>query len=403
MSLFKLQLPLSSLTTAQVPRRVLSFTGSMMMASVMVVASGMVNAGSFMEDLIDPDDGWLDGGKFLLEYPYAVLPVPIIITEPAVGEGLGVAAAHFHDAPKDAPVDGLDSRGRAMPRSISAVALGATNNDTKFIGGGHFGHYKQDSIRYEGVVGYADVFMDFYGSIDEPNEEGFSFNSEALILSQVLAFRLGESDWFVGGAYRLISTDSRFDLHDGDPGIDPETLDSNNAAVAAIIRYDSLDNQYAPKTGIVSDLQLARFDEAVGGDFNYNQYTWLNQVHLPLADDWVLGLRLDGDMASGDVPFYAVPYIELKGIPALRYQGKKVVTTEARLNWQLHPRWQLAAFVGAGRVSDDMDGLNEATSRVSRGVGFRYLGVKKLGMNMGLDFAKGPEDEVIYISFGTRW
>jgi len=26
-----------------------------------------------------------------------------------------------------------------------------------------------------------------------------------------------------------------------------------------------------------------------------------------------------------------------------------------------------------------------------------------LGVNMGPDLAKGPEEEVIYISFGTRW
>ena len=96
-----------------------------------------------MEDMIDPEDGWLDGGKFLLEYPYAVLPVPIIITEPAVGTGLGVAAVHFHDTREDTPVDELDSQGRTIPRSVSALALGATNNDTKFVGGGHFGFYNQ--------------------------------------------------------------------------------------------------------------------------------------------------------------------------------------------------------------------------------------------------------------------
>jgi hypothetical protein len=379
-------------------------TGRKILVFIIALAVGSTaGAGSFFDDLIDPEDGWFDGGKFLLEYPYGILPVPIIITEPAVGTGLGLAAVHFHDAPKNSPADGLDSKGRLMPRSISAVALGATNNDTKFIGGGHFGHYKLDTIRYEGIAGYADVYLDFYGSIDDPNDDGFSFNSEAYIINQVLAFRLGNSDWFAGGAYRLITTDSKFDLGDGDPGIDPEVLDSNNAAIAAVIRFDTLNNQYTPKSGIVSDLQLSRFDEAVGGDFNYNQYTWLNQGHLSLGKHWVVGLRVDMDMADGDVPFYAVPYIELKGVPALRYQGKKIVTTEARLNWEFHPRWQIGAFVGAGRAANDVDDLSKASSRVSRGLGFRYLGVKKLGMNMGLDYAKGPEEEVIYISFGTRW
>ena len=101
------------------PRRTLACLATLTVCST-------ASAGSFFDDLIDPDDGWIDGSKMLLEYPYAVLPVPIIITEPAVGTGLGVAAVHFHDAPEGAPEDGLDSKGRAIPRSISAAAMGAT-------------------------------------------------------------------------------------------------------------------------------------------------------------------------------------------------------------------------------------------------------------------------------------
>ncbi len=141
----------------------------------------------------------------------------------------------------------------------------------------------------------------------------------------------------------------------------------------------------------------------MGGDFNYNQTTWLNQAHFSLGEQWHFGVRLDADMVDGDAPFYAVPYIELKGIPALRYQGKKIVTAEVRLNWEFHPRWQVGVFAGAGRAAEQTGDLSDAPSRESQGVGFRYMGVKKLGMNMGLDFAKGPEEDVVYISFGTRW
>jgi hypothetical protein len=124
---------------------------------------------------------------------------------------------------------------------------------------------------------------------------------------------------------------------------------------------------------------------------------------MSLGEKWIVGARLDFDLAGGAPPFYAVPFIELKGIPALRYQGKKTAVTEARVNWELHPRWQIAAFIGAGKANNQFDDLWDSPTRVSRGVGFRYMGVRKLGMNMGLDFAKGPEEEVIYISFGTRW
>lgn len=377
--------------------------GSLSAALLIALICSTASAGTFIDKLIDPEDGWLDGGQVLLDYPYGVLPVPIIITEPAVGNGLGLAAVHFHDVGKGVPADELDSRGRTIPRSVSALALGGTENGTKFAGGGHFGHYKQDTIRYESIIGYADVFMDFYGPINQPNEQGAAFNTEAVALMQVLAFRLGESNWFAGGAYRYLNTDTKFKLGNDVPGISNDSLESSNAAIAAVVRYDSLDNQITPNHGIVSDLQLARFDKAVGGDFNYNQLTWLNQVHFTLGEKWKLGARLDSDNVDGDAPFYAIPYIELKGIPALRYQGKNTITSEVRLDWEFHPRWLIGVFAGAGRTANNRDNLSEAPSRVSRGLGFRYMGVKRLGLSLGLDYASGPEDDTVYISFGTRW
>ena len=89
------------------------------------------------------------------------MPVPIIITEPAVGEGLGLALVFFHppegysaeqneNLEKEVSVDlpELDPGVEADPGSVaqtkfvlpdvSAVAAGATNNDSWFVGGGHF-------------------------------------------------------------------------------------------------------------------------------------------------------------------------------------------------------------------------------------------------------------------------
>ena len=50
----------------------------------------------FADSMIDPVDNKIDASKFLAEKK-GFLPVPIIITEPAVGYGLGLAAVFFHD------------------------------------------------------------------------------------------------------------------------------------------------------------------------------------------------------------------------------------------------------------------------------------------------------------------
>lgn len=49
----------------------------------------------FDDNLVDPEDGMVDMSDYLSSAA-GFLPVPIIITEPAVGFGLGVAVAYFH-------------------------------------------------------------------------------------------------------------------------------------------------------------------------------------------------------------------------------------------------------------------------------------------------------------------
>ena len=99
-----------------------------------LLTSPTLQADSFFDMFIDPEDGYLDGSDFLLEHD-GILPVPIFITEPAVGNGLGLAGVYFHDP--DPAWEGKlrDVNGRQRPSSISAGAVGATSNDSKFVGG----------------------------------------------------------------------------------------------------------------------------------------------------------------------------------------------------------------------------------------------------------------------------
>ncbi len=32
----------------------------------------------------------------------------------------------------------------------------------------------------------------------------------------------------------------------------------------------------------------------------------------------------DGEVVDGDVPFYGYPFVQLRGVPAMRYQGEQV-------------------------------------------------------------------------------
>jgi hypothetical protein len=77
----------------------------------------------------DPEDGKLDASEWLLERK-GFLPVPILITEPAVGYGAGAALLFFRESIGDAVTKAKES-GRLTPPDIYGAALAATENGTK--------------------------------------------------------------------------------------------------------------------------------------------------------------------------------------------------------------------------------------------------------------------------------
>lgn len=103
------------------------------------------------------------------------------------------------------------------------------------------------------------------------------------------------------------------------------------------------------------------------------------------------------------MPFFGCPFVNLRGIPAMRYQGETVVTAEAEFLWGFTPRWTIAFFAGVATTSS-IDIFGSSREDVAAGgVGFRYRIARKLGMQVGLNVARGPEDTSIYLTVGSAW
>ena len=97
----------------------------------------------------------------------------------------------------------------------------------------------------------------------------------------------------------------------------------------------------------------------------------------------MLGLRGDAKAVDGDAPFYEYPFVEMRGIKVMRYQGDKTLLGEAELRWFFTPRWALVGFGGAART---FSGFASGDSDViySKGLGIRYLIARKLGLQAGI-------------------
>jgi hypothetical protein len=104
-----------------------------LMSAVMCGAVAFPTHAGWRDTFIDPQDGMLDASKYLSENRLGFLPVPIIITEPAVGEGLGLAGIFFHETEdqKKQRIDAAMEKGKAiLPENISLAGAAFTNNCT---------------------------------------------------------------------------------------------------------------------------------------------------------------------------------------------------------------------------------------------------------------------------------
>lgn len=360
-------------------------------------------AGSFFEQMIDPQDGQLDISQMLASKT-GFLPVPLIISDPAVGYGGGLAAVFFHDSKEEQPGKNDVNAPLSLPPSISFLAGAYTENNSWFAGGGHMASWKSDSIRYLGIAGYGDFNLKFYGvaADSNPDDVSMNFNAKGFFLLQEAIFRIKESNFFLGGRYSFLSTEVKFGLFDDFPEIPDPRFDSSTGGLGLILRYDSRDNIISPGEGHYAKLETMFYNKTFGGDFNYTKTKVSSNAYWPLSNV-VLGLRLEGDFTSGDVPFYDAPYIKLRGIPAMRYQGEDVVVGEVEARWDVTPRWSLVGFVGSGWTADSISELNDQSGKVAGGGGVRYLIARRLGLRVGIDIATGPEDTVFYMAVGGRW
>jgi hypothetical protein len=369
----------------------------------------------------DPLDGMLDLSQYLSDNAYGFLPVPIIITDPAVDGGLGVIGLFFHETEEEkasrlkAMRKADNAAAHLIPPSVSALAVAYTGNDSYFAGGGHMGFFNKGKIRYSGGGGYGDINLDFYGFGDISFNRPVQLNTKATAIMQTLKFKLADSRFFLGPTHRYINAEiSPLNLRDIVDNFPPAwedeltkllTRNITTSGVGFNLEYDSRDNIFSPKDGLKYELNYIWFDETVGSDVDY-QLTELTGLHyFEHTKHWRSAYRVEINYADADefLPPYATPAINLRGVPAARYQGQSVAMAEVELTYQFNPRWAANVFAGLGKASNEFSDLSSSASRVSKGVGFRYLIARRYGFNMGLDIAKGPEDVVFYIQAGSAW
>lgn len=343
------------------------------------------------------DDGWLDFSEFM-DSPGGFAPIIYPITEPAVGYGV-LAGVAFIEKVKPGAEAGF---GRP---SVTAVGAVATENGTRGLAVGNVHYWMED--RLQTMVGLVDaaVNLDYYGFGDssslEDNPLRYGLDPFGGILQA--KYRLGDTRAWAGMSYTLATTEIGFEAPAATPGLPDFAVDSDVAGLSPLFSYDSRDNFMTPKSGSYLESSISFYDEALGSDADF-QRAGIDAMHFfPLHPRLTLGARLGAKFSYGDAPFYMRPFISLRGVEAMRYQGEHATEFEAELRWQFYERISLVGFGGVGETWTSLAVAEDVTRVAAGGAGLRYELARRQGLHVGADLAYGPDGTTIYIVFGSAW
>jgi len=352
----------------------------------------------------DPADGAFDMSRFI-KTRTGFVPILAPVTEPAVGYGIAGGSFFFHRKERETSPDPPPAgEGRITPPAFrrSVVLLrkteaGESSEVTEGLEGGPDPVPRRAGIRIPAAHGLRHHAADIRHLRD--------IEIRTVPFVQDISARIPGSDFFAGLRYAFVASDIMFKPGRILPGVtDREWAGSSKiGGLIPYLEYDSTDNFFTPGRGIHAKASLGIFDEIFGGEYDYRELHAKAVGYWPVLPTVVAGLRVDGQFIAGDAPFYALPFVQLRGIPAMRYQGTDVLTLETEERWMVTPRWGLVGSPGSGRRR-----TGSMPFRMRRPCGTPAAGSAtsppgSSACSWGSTSARGPEEWAIYVVFGNSW
>jgi hypothetical protein len=331
---------------------------------------------------------------------HGFVPWPTIISEPALGSfGVGLAAVFI------TPKKKMKGDEKYHFPDITAFAGMYTINNTWGVGLFRQGTIPKIGMRYTVGLGYADANMEFYRTFQYLGEKKFNFKLKPIAAVVDISENLWKNKLFAGLRYEFTYTTIHYDV--------PEKIDtifnvSENmitriGALGAYLEFDSRNTIFTPDRGVRVKCSYALGRAWTASDEDIDKGDAFVNVFFQPCKWLVCGLRTEGQAVNDNVPFYYYPYLDMRGMPMMRYQGQQTILFETEERFDVTHRWSVLGFVGTGRTFSDSRFMDDKSWHWSGGAGFRYLIARLFKMRMGVDIAVGPGQFAYYIVLGHYW
>jgi hypothetical protein len=348
---------------------------------------------------------------------HGFIPWPSIISEPALGD-FGLAMALVFISPRQSE----KAKANYTFPDITAVAGMWTLNNSWGVAALRQGSFPKIGMRYRVVLGYAPLNVEFYRTFNNPlngNEttKSFLFNLKSLFTQVEASENIWKNKVFLGLNYTFATTQVNLERKELDNDtlrkiieyfqldtlVKKEEIRSNIGYAGLFAEWDNRNSIFTPDKGIRFRATASLARNWLGSDNDYQQLDIYTNIFFQPFKPWVCGFMAEWNMMSDEAPFYVLPYITMRGLPAAQYQGQQVLQFETEQRFDIVPRWSVVGFFGTGRTFSTSEYLEDKSWYCAGGVGFRYLIARLFRLRMGVDIARGPDQFAYYIVFGHYW
>ena len=179
-------------------------------------------------------------------------------------------------------------------------------------------------------------------------------------------------------------------------------------AIGTELLYDTRDNIYSAKKGMMIDVVYLYWNKLLFGDADFHRI-FIDAMKFETITKWyVLAFDLNLQMNNGK----SVPFMEqsqlggatiMRGLYEGRYRDKFLANICVENRFHLYKRFGAVAFGNIGEVNNEIDHFNFAYLRWTVGGGLRYLLNSKERINVRFDFAFGPNTHGSYLTVGEAF
>lgn len=362
-------------------------------------------AGIMLATVPEPGVAWAQDStppeepETLWPHDVNIIVMPIPISNPALGDGLGVGAGVLYkaagsDRPWTTGVGGLYTDNGSWAAAVFQKA---------YIG--------DDRFRILGGGGVGEFNIDFYGVGAAAGDRGFSvpITQKAGFATAQALMRVAPHT-YVGLQYKLVdmTTSINFDPPPfPDMDIPPLELNSTVSALGLSAQYDTRDDEFRPTSGIYGTLVWLQADRALGSDHDYGRVEAGVNGYSSSEERTVWAWRASTCWAGDGAPFYDIcnfgSQADLRGYVQGQYRDYSMFTVQAEYRRKLTDRFGIVVFAGVGAVASDFGSMSGDELLPAAGVGVRYLASRDYGLNVGIDYAVGEDSSAMYFRIGEAF